>query len=1063
MNAAAKTVGPALLIALALTAAPARGGEVAVDGRQFTLPDGFVLERVAVPPLVDRPIVADFDERGRLYVADSSGSNDKVDRQLAEKPHRVVRLEDTDGDGVFDRRTVFADRMMFPEGAMWLDGSLYVAAPPSIWKLTDTDGDGVADRREEWFQGKTLTGCANDLHGPYAGPDGWVYWCKGAFARQTYERPGKPPFITRAAHIFRCRPDGSGIEPVMTGGMDNPVDVVFTEGGERVFTTTFFQHPGGGQRDGLIHAVYGGIYGKVHDPIFEPAHKWTGPDVMPVLAHLGPAAPCGLTTYQSPAFGEHYRAGVFACCFNLQKVTHHVLRPEGATFAATTDDFLVSAHHDFHPTDVIEDADGSLLVVDTGGWYKLCCPSSQLAKPDVLGAIYRVRKAVAPKVDDPRGQTLDWDKPTLDELAKRLEDPRPAVQRRAVEAFARLGRDGVARLHRVVQAGGFLTARRNAVWAATRIDGPEARAVARSALSDADPTVRQAALHSISLWRDREAVPFLLEILRAESPQMRAHLAHRPLDQFVEGQARHNQRAAAEALGRIGDPSAVPALLAEVGRAADRVMEHSLTYALIEIGDPKALREAMATAGDSEHVRRAALVALDEMDGGGLTPDRVGPALASVDPATRETAAWIVGRHPEWAEALTGFFRQRLGDERLADPDRDALATQLARFARSASVQSLLADRLRDASTPAATRRLVLGAMARSGLKEVPGSWAEGLAEALRSSDTDLVREAVATSRALTPAVGKDRAADLAAALRKVGSDPKAPDAVRVDALAALPGGPAGLSPELFDYLRDRLGPDHPVSVRGAAAGVLGRAVLSAEQLSALIDSIRAVGPLEVERLLGAFERTTDDAIGLKLIAVLRDAPALSALRVDVLKPRLDKYGPRVRREAESLYAALNVDAARQKARLDALLPTLSGGDERRGQAVFNGTKAACSSCHAIGYLGGKVGPDLTKIGQVRTERDLLESILYPSLSFVRSYEPVTVATADGKVVNGVLKKDAPDEVVLAVNANEEAHVPRDQIEELRPGTVSVMPAGLDQQLSPQELADLLAFLKSRK
>ena len=61
---------------------------------------------------------------------------------------------------------------------------------PSIWKLTDTDGDGVADQRVEWFAGKTLTGCANDLHGPYPGPDGWIYWCKGAFAQQTYERPG---------------------------------------------------------------------------------------------------------------------------------------------------------------------------------------------------------------------------------------------------------------------------------------------------------------------------------------------------------------------------------------------------------------------------------------------------------------------------------------------------------------------------------------------------------------------------------------------------------------------------------------------------------------------------------------------------------------------------------------------------------------------------------------------------------------------------------------------------------------------------------------------------------
>src|SRR5262245_354557 len=230
----------------------------------FTLPDGFQIEQIAGPPLVDRPITVDFDQQGRLYASDSSGSNEKAEKQLQEKSHRIIRLEDTDGDGRFDKSTVFADKMMFPEGTMWFDGSLYVAAPPSIWKLTDTDNDGVADKREEWFQGKTLTGCANDLHGPYLGPDGWVYWCKGAFAKQTHERPGKSPFVTRAAHIFRCRPDGTGIEPVMTGGMDNPVDVVFTPEGERIFTTTFLQQPAGGQRDGLIHAIYGGVYGKVN-------------------------------------------------------------------------------------------------------------------------------------------------------------------------------------------------------------------------------------------------------------------------------------------------------------------------------------------------------------------------------------------------------------------------------------------------------------------------------------------------------------------------------------------------------------------------------------------------------------------------------------------------------------------------------------------------------------------------------------------------------------------------------------------------------------------------------
>src|SRR5258705_11095682 len=90
------------------------------------VPDGFSIELAAGPPVVEWPIVASFDDEGRLYVAESSGSNDPVQKQLEEKPHRIVRLEDTDGDGKFDKRIVFADHLMFPEGVLFFDGSLYV-------------------------------------------------------------------------------------------------------------------------------------------------------------------------------------------------------------------------------------------------------------------------------------------------------------------------------------------------------------------------------------------------------------------------------------------------------------------------------------------------------------------------------------------------------------------------------------------------------------------------------------------------------------------------------------------------------------------------------------------------------------------------------------------------------------------------------------------------------------------------------------------------------------------------------------------------------------------------
>ncbi|HET6882115.1 MAG TPA: PVC-type heme-binding CxxCH protein [Pirellulales bacterium] len=1038
---------------------------VTLNGHNFTLPEGFHIELAAAAPLVNRPITADFDEQGRLYVSDSSGSNDPVQKQLAEKPHRILRLEDSDGDGRFDKSTVFADKLMFPEGTLWYDGSLYVAAPPSIWKLTDTDGDGVSDRREEWFQGKTLTGCANDLHGPYLGPDGWIYWCKGAFAEQTYERPGRPPFVTKASHIFRCRPDGTGIEPVMTGGMDNPVDVVFTPGGERIFTTTFLVHPGGGLRDGLIHAVYGGVYGKVHGVL--DGHPRTSPDVMPVLAHLGPAAPCGLTRYESDVFGKEHQDNLFAALFNMQKVTRHVLSEDGATFASRNEDFVVSDNRDFHPTDVLEDADGSLVIVDTGGWYKLCCPTSQLVKPDILGGIYRVRRRDAKPVNDPRGLSLAWsDAPTRD-LVERLADRRPAVQHRTIHTLASRGPGAVAELDKIVQsrAGDAPDIRRvlNAVWTLTRIGDESARAALRNALYRHDtivrhnPVVCQAVINSLSVLRDTAAWSSLMYQLQNGTLP--------------------NRRAAAEALGRLDYVKEAPILRGETvgdlmshlyavslaqGPSSDRVLEHSLIYALIEIADPQ------ATIGDLESnrplVQRAALIALDQMPDGGLTAHRVTRFLSVSDRELRRSAAWILGRHPEWADELADYLAARLGDEGLSADDCAELANQLGTFAESAKIQDLLATRLgaKDAST--AERRTVLAAMRQTSLKKAPAGWISALAGVISLENQTLTMDAVAAIRALP--MEKAAAAPVVHALTSIAADPLFPilsESERLAALAAVPGGLENVSATTFDVLVEQLKPDAAARNRATAVEVLSKAKLTAEQLAVVSTKLPEVGPLEVDRLLAAFEQTTDAEVGFKLLAALDDPIVLASLRVETLKPRLAKYPAAVQAEAEKIYTRLSAELAGQRARLEEMIESSPPGDIRRGQAIFNSAKAACATCHAIGYLGGRLGPDLTRIGQVRNQRDLMESIVFPSASFVRSYEPVAVVTVDGLSFNGLLRKDAADEVVLVKSPTEEIHIARDNVEDIRPGSVSIMPQGLDKQLTAQELADLVAFLQGCK
>jgi putative membrane-bound dehydrogenase-like protein len=1031
--------------AFADDAAKLKTHEVRLNGHVFTLPVGFEIELTAGPPLVDRPITADFDQQGRLYVSDSSGSNEKVDEQLKKKPHRILRLEAENGKVV--RRTIFADHMMFPEGTMWYAGSLYVAAPPSIWKLTDTKGDGVADQRVEWFQGKTLTGCANDLHGPYLGPDGWIYWCKGAFAKQTYERPGKPPFVTRAAHIFRCRPDGTGIEPVMTGGMDNPVHVVFTPGGERIFTTTFLQHPGGGLRDGLIHAVYGGVYGKDHDVIYD--HPWTGPSLMPVMTHLGAAAPCGLVRYESSVFGKEYQDNLFACLFNMHKITRHILIPDGATFKTQDSDFLVSNNLDFHPTHILEDADGSLLVIDTGGWYRLCCPTSQLQKPDVLGAIYRIRRQDAPVVEDPRGLRLDWGKMPANHLVIWLSVSAPALRHRAIEALATRG---PAAIHALTEVkGGALEIRRSSIWMATRIDHDSARVFVRNALTDEDEIVRQAAIHSIGVWRDRGAVPDLIKMLNSSSLQ--------------------NRRATAEALGRIGDPAAVVPLLMAIGEPrnkdfsdeSDHVLQHSLTYGLIEIADPKAIAKGDLVISDAKkmnpRVRRAILTALDQIKDGGLTAEVVSKNLNSSDRALKETAWWIAGRHPEWGGALADYFRKRILDKNVADKDKEELIGRLARFASTASVQELLIERLQDTAETQAMRRLVLRAMAESKLKKVPDSWIAAWTSILAGTDRELIAEVVQTIRVLSNP--KEPNKSLIEPLLKVGKNEKAPAQVRLTALAAVPGGLAESDASTFAFLRSQINGEVPAATRSLAAETLAHAHLSEAQLIELAQTLKSVGPLELDRLIEAFAQSQNEKVGLELIAALKATTARSSLRMDSLKSLLAKYPVSVQPQVKELYALLDVDKAQQHTKLEQLLAGLKPGDIRRGQLVFNSTKASCSACHAIGYLGGTVGPDLTRIGKIGSDRDLLESIVFPSATIVRSYEPVLVTTKAGKTHNGLIRKDSPEEITLATGVNQEVRIARKDIEEIQPSSVSIMPAGLDQQLSPQDLADLVAFLKA--
>src|SRR5690606_21534122 len=373
----------------------------------------------------------------------------------------------------------------------------------------------------------------------------------------------------------------------------------------------------------------------------------------------------------------------------------------------------------------------------------------------------------------------------------------------------------------------------------------------------------------------------------------------------------------------------------------------------------------------------------------------------------------------------------------------------------------LVARLARDDAASRASRSAAFEVMARSRLERAPGEWRDALATAIESGDPELGPRALEAALAISSA--NDRHDSLAAVLARIARDSANSPATRLRALAALPTSDGGPDPGVFSFLRSRLSGEATLAERGRAATILARLELGNAERVELIDVVPSLGPVELRELLPAFARIDDEDALERLADAFRRSPVALSLEKDALDRFLGSLAPALRERGKELFSARDEDDEDRRRRIDELLATLPKGEIRRGQAIFNGEKAACSTCHAIGYLGGRLGPDLTRIGQIRSRRDLLEAMIYPSESFVRSYEPTVVVTKRGEGHSGILRHESPSEIVRAASADSEARVPIDAVAATRPGETALMPSGLLEQLTPEEIADLLAFLEATR
>ncbi len=1012
----------------------------------FLIPADCELQLVTNESLIKWPVVVDWDSHGNLLVVESGGVGKPIEEHNLKALHRIVRLDDSNNDGVFDKRTVVADNLPFTEGVLALGRDLLACAPPHILRLTDEDGDGTCEKRSIWFDGQTITGCANDLHGPYLGRDGWVYWCKGAFAEQNHQLLNGQTLKTSAAHIFRRRLEGGPIEPVMSGGMDNPVEVAITPEGERFFTSTFLVHPGQGKRDGIAHAVYGGLFGKPHKVI--DGHPRTGP-LMPIMVHLGAAAPSGLICLNSTSLvtpSQPDERILVAALFNLQKVTANRLQPAGAGYTSRSSDLVVADRIDFHPTDILEQPDGSLLIVDTGGWYDLCCPSSRIDQTTASGGIYRLSRAKSSDAANvPSGLVRADGRPKLPGLLNDLIDERPWVARSAQQKLATLESNEAAKIAReltvhVADSKLLLKDRLNLLWAACGLGLPGQHAL-RNFLASNEPSVLQAACHAVSV--------------------MRLHDAKSAMEKLVQHPSLAVRRTAAEALGRIGDSKSVQALFQGLQDLTDpdRALEHSITYALYELN---AIEGAAQYANEQSTPRQqqAAMVALDMLHSADLLPvDFMLAAVSSDDPQVASVAAELLGKNPAWASRYAERLQSRFG---LAMQRGNLTDTELtiARGWKDTSVVRQLTGRWihqAEQLEPAQQLSTIQLIEVYSGMS-LDNDWASPIANWLVKANPEIRSQLVSVLANLDLSQSssvQDRLLQLA------GETPTQSEQLAL--LAALPKGASIQDSKLEATLLQALQSENAGNLQ-AALQSLKRVHLSDASARRLLGLLDQLQPRSLAIAFEAINRLNSDALDSELLKTCQHLPAAKTLSMDQLRNAYRNRSKDLQNLAEATVHQLTRSSDDIESKVDATLARLSNGDAIRGLTLFRSQKTACSGCHRIGYVGGEIGPELTRIGASRTRRALLEAILFPSARLEQSYQPTKVLTKDGQVYNGLTKRQIDaNHLELQLTVDKSVTIDVADIERQEPSSVSIMPSGMAELLTIQELSDLMALLESSR
>lgn len=366
--------------------------------KEMTTPPGFSVKLFAGEPDVKQPIAMATDDRGRLWIAEAYTYPKRAPE--GEGKDRILVFEDTDGDGHFDKRTVFYEGLNLVSGMEVGFGGVWVGAAPYFIFIPMTDGDTPKPAGEPkiLLDGFGLNDTHETLNTFNWGPDGWLYGCHGVFTHSAVGKPGTPDNerVKINAGVWRYHPTRHVFE-VFAEGTSNPWGVDFDEHGQAFVTACVIPH--------LYHIIQGAHYQRQAGSHF---NEFLFDDIKTCADHVhyassnphagnrrsgaagGGHAHCGAMIYLGGSWPEQYRNQIFMNNIHGARINMDLLQRQGSGFVGKHgDDFILANDEWSQILNLRYGPDGSVYMID---WYdKQACHSTNVDAHDrTNGRIFKV-------------------------------------------------------------------------------------------------------------------------------------------------------------------------------------------------------------------------------------------------------------------------------------------------------------------------------------------------------------------------------------------------------------------------------------------------------------------------------------------------------------------------------------------------------------------------------------------------------------------------------------------------------------------------------------------------